>query len=90
MTGHSGRLVVWSVPGAASMVSMGLVPRLVTKIPVELEDIRELVLATLTCCMRLDATPALASDAVSVLKEQLSHPAIQIRRAAASAVMAIR
>ncbi|XP_062855616.1 radial spoke head 14 homolog [Trichomycterus rosablanca] len=75
--------------GAASMVSMGLVPRLVTKVPVEREDIRELVLSTLTCCMRLDAMPALTSDAIPVLKEQLTHPSVQIRCAAASAMMAI-
>ncbi|MCJ8735489.1 hypothetical protein PDJAM_G00247100 [Pangasius djambal] len=71
------------------MVCLGLVPRLVMKVPVEREDIRELVLSTLSCCMRLDALPALASDAVPVLKEQLHHPSTRIRRAASSATMAI-
>ncbi|XP_058245307.1 radial spoke head 14 homolog [Hemibagrus wyckioides] len=71
------------------MVSLGLVPRLVMKVAVEHENIRELVLSTLSCCMRHDALPALASDAVTVLKEQLRHPSTHIRRAASSAMMAV-
>lgn len=76
--------------GAVCMMSLGLVPRLVMKVSVECENIRELVLSTLTGCMRLDALPALASDAVPILKEQLLHPSTRIRRAASSAIMAIR
>ncbi|KAM9475070.1 radial spoke head 14 homolog [Clarias gariepinus] len=75
--------------GVARVVSQGLVPRLVLKVPVEREDIRELVLSTLSCCIRQDALPALASDAVSVLKEQLHHTSTLIRRAASSTTMAI-
>ncbi|XP_027024062.1 radial spoke head 14 homolog [Tachysurus fulvidraco] len=71
------------------MVSLGLIPRLVMKVPVERENIRELVLSTLSFCMRLDALPALASDVVIILKEQLYHPSTHIRRAASSAMMAI-
>lgn len=76
--------------GVVSMLSLGLVPRLVMKVPLEHEDIRELVLSTLSCCMRVDALPALASDAVTVLKEQLHHPSAHIRRAASSATLAVR
>ncbi|KAF7694835.1 radial spoke head 14 homolog [Silurus meridionalis] len=75
--------------GVTSICSLGLVPRLVMKIPVECENIRELILSTLSGCMRLDARPALASDAVPVLKEQLQHPSAHIRRAASAATMAI-
>lgn len=78
------------VPGAAHMVSLGLVPRLVMKLPAEQEDIRALILATLSSCVRVDALPALASNGVSVLGEQLSHPSPDIRREAASAMMGIR
>ncbi|XP_017323018.1 radial spoke head 14 homolog [Ictalurus punctatus] len=75
--------------GVVRMMSLGLVPRLVMKVPVESEDIRELVLSTLSRCMRLDALPALASDALPVLKEQLNHPSTHIRRAASAGAMAI-
>ncbi|XP_067087642.1 radial spoke head 14 homolog [Osmerus mordax] len=75
--------------GAAHMVSLGLVPRLVMKLPAEQEEIRALILATLSSCVRVDALPALASNGVSVLGEQLSHPSPDIRREAASAMMGI-
>lgn len=72
------------------MVSLGLVPRLVMKLAAEQEEIRALILATLSYCVRVDALPALASDGVMVLGKQLSHPSPDIRRAAASAMVGIR
>lgn len=72
------------------MVSLGLVPQLVMKVLAEHEDIRELILSTLSCCLRADSLPALASDTVHVLKEQLHHLSSHIRRAASSVTMAIR
>ncbi|XP_072537257.1 radial spoke head 14 homolog [Salminus brasiliensis] len=75
--------------GVVCMVSLGLVPRLVMKVAVETEDIRELILSTLSCCMQLDTLADLASRKVSVLKEQLTHPSTNIRRAASSVMMTI-
>ncbi|KAI4901295.1 hypothetical protein NFI96_026339 [Prochilodus magdalenae] len=75
--------------GVVCMVSLGLVPRLVMKVAGEPEDVRELVLSTLSCCVRVDALSALISNGVRVLREQLAHPSTDIRRAAASAMLAI-
>ncbi|KAG9270553.1 hypothetical protein AMEX_G15514 [Astyanax mexicanus] len=78
--------------GVACMVSLGLVPRLVMKVAAETEDIRELVLSTLGSCMRVDtqaAQAALASDVVTVLREQLTHSSTNIRREATAAMIAI-
>ncbi|XP_037391882.1 radial spoke head 14 homolog [Pygocentrus nattereri] len=87
---HQALKMMAELPAAVvCMVSLGLVPRLVMKVAVEPLDIRELVLSTLSCCVRVDALSTLASDGVSVLKEQLAHASTNIRRAAASAMMAI-
>ncbi|XP_041958334.1 radial spoke head 14 homolog isoform X2 [Alosa sapidissima] len=75
--------------GAACIVSQGLVHHLVMKIPVEHEEIRALVLETLSCCVRVDALPALQSDGVAILREQLASTSLAIRRAAASAMVGI-
>ncbi|XP_051965222.1 radial spoke head 14 homolog [Xyrauchen texanus] len=75
--------------GAVFMVSMGLVPKLVLKIPVEETDIRALILSTLSCCVRVNAMPALESDAIPVLRDQLSHSSPNIRREATSALVGI-
>ncbi|KAJ7993800.1 hypothetical protein DPEC_G00258480 [Dallia pectoralis] len=75
--------------GAACMVSLGLVPRLVMKLPVEKDEILALILATLSYCVRVDALPALEGDGVLMLQNQLSHPSVDIRRAAASTMVGI-
>jgi len=72
------------------MVCMGLVPRLVLKVSDEEENIRALILSTLSSCVSLNALPALESDVIPVLKDQLSHPSPAIRQAATSALMGIR
>ncbi|XP_043103052.1 radial spoke head 14 homolog [Puntigrus tetrazona] len=75
--------------GAVFMVSMGLVPRLVLKVSDEEESIRALILSTLSLCVSVNALPALESDAVPVLRDQLSQPSPAIRRAATSALVGI-
>uniref|UniRef100_A0A8C2KLZ7 Radial spoke head 14 homolog n=1 Tax=Cyprinus carpio TaxID=7962 RepID=A0A8C2KLZ7_CYPCA len=75
--------------GAVFMVSMGLVPKLVLKVSDEEESIRALILSTLSCCVSVNALPALESDAVPVLRDQLSHPSPAIRQAATSALVGI-
>ncbi|XP_048065120.1 radial spoke head 14 homolog [Megalobrama amblycephala] len=75
--------------GAVFMVCMGLVPRLVMKVSDEEENIRALILSTLSCCVSVNALPALESDAILVLRDQLSHPSPAIRQAATSALVGI-
>uniref|UniRef100_UPI0000567892 radial spoke head 14 homolog n=1 Tax=Danio rerio TaxID=7955 RepID=UPI0000567892 len=75
--------------GAVFMVNKGLVPKLVPKISIEEENIRALVLSTLSCCLSVNALPALESDVIQVLRDQLSHSSPIIRKEAASALMAI-
>ncbi|KAA0713739.1 Radial spoke head 14 -like protein [Triplophysa tibetana] len=75
--------------GAVFMVSMGLVPRLVLKVPIEAEIIRALILSTLSSCIMINAQPALESDAIPVLRGQLSHQFSDIRRSATSALVGI-
>ncbi len=83
--------VLCHVPtGAVFMVSMGLVPKLVLKVSDEEESIRALILSTLSWCVSVNALPALESDAVPVLRDQLSHPSPAIRQAATSALVGIR
>ncbi|XP_016084379.1 radial spoke head 14 homolog [Sinocyclocheilus grahami] len=75
--------------GAVFMVSMGLVPKLLLKVSDEEERIRALILSTLSCCVSVDALPALESGAVPVLRDQLAHSSAAIRRAATSALVGI-
>ncbi|XP_058888838.1 radial spoke head 14 homolog isoform X2 [Acipenser ruthenus] len=75
--------------GAVGLVEAGLIPRLVFKLTSELEEIQELILDTLHFCLCVDASEALASEAVSVLKEKLSHHSACIRSKAARALMDI-
>ncbi|KAL2092244.1 hypothetical protein ACEWY4_012042 [Coilia grayii] len=75
--------------GAACIVAQDLVHQLVLKVPVEREDIRALLLETLSCLVRVDALPALQSDGVATLREQLKSPSLAIRRAAVSAMVGI-
>ncbi|XP_053135609.1 radial spoke head 14 homolog [Hemicordylus capensis] len=76
-------------PGAVGIVESGLIPSLVLKLNSELEEIQELILDTLACCLRVEAFEALATGAVSILKEKLSHSSVEIRSRAAQALMAI-
>ncbi|XP_063050538.1 radial spoke head 14 homolog [Engraulis encrasicolus] len=75
--------------GATCIVGQGLVTQLVTKVPMEEEEIRAILLETLSCLVRVDAMPALHSDGVATLKEQLQSLSLPIRRAAASAMLGI-
>ncbi|GLD68444.1 radial spoke head 14 homolog [Lates japonicus] len=67
-----------------------LVPKLMLKLrEEEEEEVQVLLLSTLSCCSRLDALPALASDGISLLQRKLSHRSTNIRREAAAAMMAL-
>ncbi|XP_056134195.1 radial spoke head 14 homolog [Lampris incognitus] len=76
--------------GAEAMLTLGLVPRMLMKVgEEEEEDVKALLLSSISLCVRLDARPALASDGVSVLGQELSHASSHIRTAAAAALLAI-
>ncbi|KAG7490134.1 radial spoke head 14-like [Solea senegalensis] len=70
-----------------------LVPKLMMKLKEEEEEEEEevqvLLLSTLSCCSSLDALPALALDAVSLVRHKLSHSSPNVRREAAAAMMAL-
>ncbi|ETE70450.1 Rhabdoid tumor deletion region protein 1, partial [Ophiophagus hannah] len=78
-----------SVQVAAGIVESGLVSPLVQKLKTEKEDIQELILDTLTGCLRVQASEALATGSVFILKEKLRDPSRAIRCKAAEALMAI-
>ncbi|KAJ7423745.1 radial spoke head 14 [Willisornis vidua] len=75
--------------GAAGVLQAGLVPPLVLKVKTELDEVVELILATLCSCLRVEASVALAAGAVAVLKEKLTHPSAAIRSKAASVLLEI-
>lgn len=56
----------------------------------EEEEELVLLLSTLESCSRLDALPALASNGVYLVRQQLGHPSKNVRREAAAAMMALR
>uniref|UniRef100_W5M4H1 Radial spoke head 14 homolog n=1 Tax=Lepisosteus oculatus TaxID=7918 RepID=W5M4H1_LEPOC len=80
---------VHHLEGALSVVDAGLVPRLVLKLQEECEEVQELILDTLTACLRVDALAALASDAVLALRDCLAHPSVGIRQRAARAMIGL-
>ncbi|XP_031425813.1 radial spoke head 14 homolog [Clupea harengus] len=75
--------------GAACIVAHNLVHNLVEKVTMESVDIRALLLGTLSCCVQVNAIPALQSNGVAILREQLASESLAIRRAAASAMVGI-
>uniref|UniRef100_A0A3B4WR37 Radial spoke head 14 homolog n=1 Tax=Seriola lalandi dorsalis TaxID=1841481 RepID=A0A3B4WR37_SERLL len=82
------------VRGAEALLT--LVPKLMLKLrddedeeEEEEEEVQVLLLSTISCCSRLDALPALASDGVSLLGHKLLHRSPNIRREAAAAMMAL-
>lgn len=79
-----------SSAGAGGVLRAGLIPPLVLKLKTELDEIQELILDTLSNCLRVEISEALAAGAVTVLKEKLSHPSAAIRNKAAWVLLEIR
>ncbi|XP_009090794.1 radial spoke head 14 homolog [Serinus canaria] len=75
--------------GAGGVLQAGLIPPLVLKLKTELDEIQELILGTLSNCLRVEVSEALAAGAVAVLKEKLSHPSTAIRSKAAWVLLEI-
>ncbi|NWX84230.1 RSP14 protein, partial [Nothoprocta ornata] len=75
--------------GALDMLQADLIPSLVSKLKTELDEIQELILDTLANCLCLEASDALASGAVTILKDKLAHPSAAIRSKAAWVLLGI-
>ncbi|NXQ25027.1 RSP14 protein, partial [Alaudala cheleensis] len=75
--------------GAGAVLRAHLVPPLVLKLKTELDEIQELILDTLSNCLRVEVSEALEAGAVTVLKEKLSHPSTAIRSKAAWVLLEI-
>ncbi|NWH95332.1 RSP14 protein, partial [Aegithalos caudatus] len=75
--------------GAGALLRAGLIPPLVLKLKMELDEIQELILDTLSNCLRVEVSEALAAGALTVLKEKLSHPSTAIRSKAAWVLLEI-
>ncbi|NXY90661.1 RSP14 protein, partial [Alcedo cyanopectus] len=75
--------------GAVGIISARLIPLLVGKLKTELEEIQELILNTLSNCLHVEASEALAAGLADVLKKQLTHSAAAIRSKAAWVLLAV-
>ncbi|NWW89691.1 RSP14 protein, partial [Rhynochetos jubatus] len=75
--------------GAVGILRAGLIPRLVLKLKTESDEIQELILDTLSNCLRVEASEALATGAITVLKEKLTHSSAAIRSKAAWVLLEI-
>lgn len=76
--------------GAEGLVMEKLVPKLVAKLPVELDEIKLLVLDELHFSMVVDTADALASAAMEVFTQLLSHENVEIKAKAARNIMDLR
>ncbi|KAM9178966.1 radial spoke head 14 homolog [Mergus octosetaceus] len=75
--------------GAADILHAGLIPLLMFKLKSELDEIQELILDTLSNCLRVEASEALSSGAITILKEKLTHSSVTIRSKAAQVLLEI-
>ncbi|NWR75839.1 RSP14 protein, partial [Centropus unirufus] len=75
--------------GAVAILNAGLIPSLVSKLKTEPDEIQELILDTLSNCLRVEASEALASGAIPILTEKLAHASVAIRSKAARVLLEI-
>lgn len=73
--------------GAQGIVNANLIPKLVEKLKIELDEVKELILDTLHFCMHVDAESALKAGIMPVLKGLLGHESPKIRGSAARDMM---
>ncbi|XP_010137421.1 PREDICTED: rhabdoid tumor deletion region protein 1-like, partial [Buceros rhinoceros silvestris] len=74
---------------AVDILRAGLIPLLVVKLKTEPDEIQELILDTLSNCLRVEASEAVASGAITILKEKLKHSSVAIRSKAAWVLLEI-
>ncbi|NXA27661.1 RSP14 protein, partial [Ibidorhyncha struthersii] len=75
--------------GAVGILHAGLIPLLVFKLKTESDEIQELILDTLSNCLRVEASEALATGAITILKEKLTHSSVAIKKKAACVLLEI-
>ncbi|KAM7089939.1 radial spoke head 14 homolog [Ciconia maguari] len=75
--------------GAVGILHAGLIPLLVLKLKTETDGIQELILDTLSNCLRVEASEALATGAITILKEKLTNSSVAIRSKAACVLLEI-
>ncbi|NXY43062.1 RSP14 protein, partial [Ceuthmochares aereus] len=75
--------------GAVAILQARLIPLLISKLKTETDGIQELILDTLSNCLRVEASEALAAGAVPILKEKLTHSLVTIRTKAAFVLLEI-
>ncbi|NXH15033.1 RSP14 protein, partial [Bucco capensis] len=75
--------------GAVDILHAGLIPLLVCKLKTEPDEIQELILDTLSSCLRVEVSECLATGAVTILKEKLTHSSVAIRSKAAWVLLEI-
>ncbi|XP_041871030.1 radial spoke head 14 homolog [Corvus kubaryi] len=75
--------------GAGGVLRANLIPPLVLKLKMELDEIQELILDTLSNCLHVEVSEALAAGVVTVLKEKLSHPSTATKSKAAWVLLEI-
>ncbi|NXI91583.1 RSP14 protein, partial [Psophia crepitans] len=75
--------------GVVGILHASLIPSLVFKLKTESDEIQELILDTLSNCLRVEASEGLATGAVTILKEKLTHSSVAIRSKAAWVLLEI-
>ncbi|KFQ37123.1 Rhabdoid tumor deletion region protein 1, partial [Mesitornis unicolor] len=75
--------------GAVGVLRAGLIHLLVSKLKTELDEIQELILDTLSNCLRVEASEAVAMGAITILKEKLTCSSVAIRSKAAWVLLQI-
>ncbi|NXW61289.1 RSP14 protein, partial [Eurystomus gularis] len=88
-THHIFEMMSKSPEGAVDVLHARLIPLLVFKLKTESDEIQELILGTLSNCLRVEASEALAAGAITILKEKLSHSSVAIRSKAAWVLLEI-
>ncbi|XP_009871958.1 PREDICTED: rhabdoid tumor deletion region protein 1-like, partial [Apaloderma vittatum] len=74
---------------AVGILRAGLIPLLISKLKTEPDEIQELILDTLSNSLRVEASEALATGAIAILKEKLTHTSVAIKSKAAWALLEI-
>ncbi|XP_008944466.1 PREDICTED: rhabdoid tumor deletion region protein 1-like, partial [Merops nubicus] len=74
---------------AVGILHAHLITSLVLKLKTESDEIQELILDTLSHCLHVEASEALPTGAVTILKEKLTHSSVAIRSKAAWVLLAI-
>lgn len=84
------KMICETPTGAEGLVMGKLVPKLVSKLPNELDEIKILILDELHYCMAIDTKDALESQGMETFTKLLVHDSADIRGRAARNIMDLR